>query len=102
MSEVTGAPTGAITCAFCRGRGRDRFGILSHFSTCCVCGGKGTVRVGVPHVPCSFCRSTGVYPLSRLTRTACGGTGVQPAARLTRACPNCLGRGVQPTSTSGF
>jgi len=31
----------SATCAFCRGRGNDPFGIMSHLSTCCVCGGRG-------------------------------------------------------------
>ncbi len=102
MSEVTGARIGAMTCAFCRGRGFDPFGIPSPVSTCCVCGGKGMVRIGLPRVPCRFCRGTGVYPHSRLTCTACGGGGAHFAAQRTSECPNCLGRGVQPASTSGF
>ena len=34
-----------LTCAFCRGRGRDPFDIMSSLSTCCVCGGSGKVLV---------------------------------------------------------
>ena len=35
-----------VACAFCGGRGKDPFGIMSWLSTCCVCGGTGVVQVG--------------------------------------------------------
>lgn len=40
-----------VECAFCRGTGRDPFGIMSHLSNCSVCGGKGVVKVRNPMLP---------------------------------------------------
>ena len=91
-----------IRCAFCRGKGKDPFGVFSELSTCCICGGSGTNLVEQPFVPCAYCRGKGVYPRSRLTCTACGGVGVHSLEGRTETCPNCLGPGVEPASESGF
>ena len=91
-----------IRCAFCRGSGKDPFGVFSQLSTCCICGGSGTNRVQEPYVQCAFCRGTGVYPHSRLTCTACGGVGVSPVEAPHRKCPDCLGTGTDPRSDTGF
>lgn len=92
----------AVQCAFCRGRGVDPFGIMSHLSSCCVCGGGGKVSIKRPHARCAFCRCTGVYPLSRLTCTACGGSGVSHVLGPNMTCAHCLGTGVDPRSKAGF
>lgn len=92
----------SIRCAFCRGGGRDPFGIMSYLSTCCICGGVGRNRVTEPHVHCAFCQGTGVYPLSRLTCTACGGVGVRPVEAPHQPCPQCRGTGVGLGSDAGF
>ena len=101
---VTLAPVGLaeVSCAFCGGKGRDPFGIMSALSTCCVCGGKGKVSTSSPYVGCAFCQGTGVYPLSRLTCTACGGVGVSPVKEPKDTCPKCRGTGVDPYSQAGF
>ena len=65
-----------VQCAFCRGTGRDPFGVLSVLSNCPTCGGKGTVRVKEPYETCSVCRGTGIYYRSRLSCGTCGGKGV--------------------------
>ncbi|MBI2848798.1 MAG: hypothetical protein HYX88_01530 [Chloroflexi bacterium] len=91
-----------VGCGFCRGKGRDPFGIMSSLSTCCVCGGKGKAYVQTPYAPCAFCRKTGVYPHSRLTCTACGGVGVRPVPQPNKVCPHCLGTGADPRSEAGF
>jgi DnaJ-class molecular chaperone len=44
----------SVLCAFCRGTGRDLFGIMSALSTCCVCGGTGTVSIEISYVRCNF------------------------------------------------
>lgn len=81
-----------LTCAFCYGRGRDPFDIMSSLSTCCVCGGSGKVRVKAPAVVCAHCRGTGA--VKTLTCTTCGGRGSlhQPSLP-TVSCPKCLGSG---------
>lgn len=92
----------SIRCAFCHGKGKDPFGILSYLSTCCVCGGMGTHQVREPHVPCAFCQSSGVYPRSRLTCTACRGLGVRPVEAPRQPCPQCRGTGGDLGSETGF
>jgi hypothetical protein len=79
-------------CAFCRGRGKDPFGIMSSLSTCCVCGGSGTVKVPLPSIPCAHCQGTGA--IKTLTCTVCSGKGAvfRPASPMLR-CPVCRGTG---------
>ena len=91
-----------VRCAFCRGTGRDPFGIMSALSTCCVCGGTGSVSIETPYVRCAFCQGSGVYPQSRQTCTACGGAGVIPVHEPNEICPQCLGTGVDLQSEAGF
>ena len=62
-----------LTCAFCSGRGRDPFDVMSSLSTCCVCGGSGKVLVQSPAVLCAHCQGTGA--VKTLTCTTCGGRG---------------------------
>jgi len=81
-----------LTCAFCRGRGRDPFDIMSSLSTCCVCGGRGKVRVQSPAIACAHCRGTGA--VKTLTCTTCGGRGFVPQPLSpTVSCPLCKGAG---------
>ena len=91
-----------IRCAFCRGSGKDPFGVFSHLSTCCICGGSGTGRVEEPYVQCAYCRGTGAHPHSRLTCTASGGAGVSPVEAPHRQCPDCSGIGVDLDSEPGL
>jgi len=83
-----------VKCAFCRGKGKDPFGIMSELSTCCVCGGKGSVTVVEPYLVCRSCSGTGVEAFSRLTCLACRGKGVIPVAQPTETCPVCRGTGL--------
>ena len=92
----------SVLCAFCRGTGRDPFGIMSALSTCCVCGGTGAVLIETPYVRCAFCQGSGVYPRSRQTCTACGGAGVIPVHEPNKTCPHCLGTGIDPQSETGL
>ena len=81
-----------LTCAFCYGRGRDPFDIMSSLSTCCVCGGSGKVLVEAPAVFCAHCRGTGA--VKTLTCTTCGGRGsVHQPSLPTVSCPTCQGSG---------
>lgn len=81
-----------LACAFCGGRGRDPFDVMSRLATCCVCGGSGKVRVGAPAARCAHCRGTGA--VKTLTCTTCGGKGsiALPTMPIVR-CPMCRGTG---------
>ena len=85
--------TTVVTCAFCGGRGRDPFGILSPLATCQVCWKEGKHTLLLPITPCAYCQGTGVHPHSRLTCTSCKGVGMVniPAGAIT--CPACFGTG---------
>ena len=83
-----------LTCAFCRGKGVDPFGLLSVLSTCDVCGGTGKVWVKEPYVSCRACCGTGVQLFTRLACLGCGGKGVQSIEEPVKTCPICLGTGV--------
>lgn len=82
-----------MTCAFCAGRGKDPFGIMSSLATCQVCGGAGRRVLHQPTAPCAFCRGTGVHPGSRLTCTTCGGVGTVEVNAGAVTCPCCGGTG---------
>jgi len=82
-----------ITCAFCRGTGKDPFGLLSELSACQVCLGAGKVKVPLPRRPCAFCDGTGIYAETRLTCTVCGGKGANTVEEPVEACPACKGTG---------
>ena len=91
-ASVTQQAMDAVQCAFCRGTGRDPFGIMSERSACCVCGGPGLVRVQKPCIRCAHCQGAGA--IKTLTCTVCGGTGsVKSANGPTIVCPECRGTG---------
>ena len=66
-----------IKCAFCKGTGKDPFG-LSKLSDCPICRGKGTVKVAKPYEKCKACDGGGVYIRSHLYCWPCRGKGVVP------------------------
>jgi len=66
-----------IECAFCRGKGKDPFG-LSELSNCPICHGKKTVKVTKPYEKCKACGGTGVYIRSHLYCWPCRGKGIVP------------------------
>lgn len=88
-----------IACAFCKGKGRDPFGLLSELATCQVCGGTGKVEVGEPTIRCAYCSGTGVHPFGvRITCTVCNGKGMVRIIGETEICPDCKGGGRAPES----
>ena len=93
VSEVPQSTT--VTCGFCKGKGRDPFGLMSHLSNCQVCGGRGGVWIREPFKECSFCQGSGRQPHSgnQITCGACGGKGVVAAIEASVACPTCGGSG---------
>ena len=71
-----------IVCAFCKGKGRDPFGIPSKLSNCQVCWGKGKVAIAdIPHETCGACKGTGIFEYHRLPCSVCKGKGVVPKDR---------------------
>ena len=64
-----------VKCAFCKGKGLDRFCVPSKLSKCQTCQGKGEVFVPEPHEQCPSCLGTGVYRHHRLNCSVCGGKG---------------------------
>lgn len=84
-----------VTCAFCKGIGKDPFSILSKLATCQVCGGRGKTFVMDPVIKCPFCTGSGVQPHSRLTCTVCKGAG-SIYAKKGNVCLECKGGGKNP------
>lgn len=83
---------GQITCAFCKGEGKDPFDLLSALAICQVCHGIGRVEVKDPLIKCPYCGGTGVYPRNgRVTCTVCYGKGSITIKGLTELCPDCRG-----------
>jgi len=82
-----------VICAFCGGKGRDPFEIMSPLATCQVCGGCGRHSLRPPVAPCAFCQGTGVYPQLRNACTACHGVGQVEIPADAVACPCCGGSG---------
>jgi len=64
-----------IKCAFCKGKGRDPFGILSILSDCQTCKGRGWNYIEKPYMECPSCHGTGVFKHHRLPCAVCGGKG---------------------------
>ena len=88
--------TTEVKCAFCKGTGKDPFGLLSPLSICQVCSGSGKVKVTPPTIECAFCKGTGIYPGKRLTCTVCGGKGVVTIPKDAKLCTICKGTGQAP------
>jgi DnaJ-class molecular chaperone len=83
-----------VRCAFCRGQGRDPFGVMSRLSTCYVCGGETELWVTKPIKECSVCKGTGVSPTgARNSCAACRGVGVVHLEEPSQLCPKCGGTG---------
>ena len=86
-----------LTCAFCRGKGKDPFGLLSPLAQCQVCAGRGRVVIAALEQfirPCAFCKGRGIHPLSRMACSCCLGKGVVIVEIDSIACPACRGKGV--------
>jgi DnaJ-class molecular chaperone len=87
-----------VTCSFCRGTGKDPFGIMSWLSACCVCGGQGSVAVPASRHRCAHCRGTGA--VKTFTCTVCRGTGYVPRnPGPLHDCPECRGSGADAASS---
>lgn len=87
-----------LTCAFCKGKGKDPFEIMSKEATCQVCGGRRKVTVVEPYVPCAHCQASGVSPGSRNVCTSCNGRGAVSVADGKKVCTECGGSGKERES----
>lgn len=75
-----------VCCAFCRGKGKDPFGLLSELSTCQVCLGKGQIPMTSPYLPCPACGGCGGEHGTRLVCSMCAGKGVVSPHTYALAC----------------
>ena len=83
-----------IICAFCKGKRKDPFDLLSKLAICQVCGGTGKVEIEEPAIRCIYCKGTGVYPHNgRITCTVCSGKGMVTVKGATEECFECKGTG---------
>ena len=82
-----------VKCAFCKGTGKDPWGLMSVLAECQVCKGRGTVKIEEPYEKCPVCHGTGVQHNRRLNCLACGGKGVLPIKDGMKTCPECGGSG---------
>lgn len=98
MAAHPAAPATVVPCAFCRGSGRDPFGVLTPLSDCPVCLGRGDLEVPEPLVRCAYCRGKGVQPHTRLTCSSCAGKGFQTIPMPREVCRRCGGLGEVPES----
>lgn len=87
-----------IVCAYCRGKGRDPFGIPSALSDCQVCIGRGKVRLHPPVDRCPTCRGSGRYIHHRLPCAVCHGKGSVTKLPEGKRCQHCRGKGLDPES----
>lgn len=85
-------PMAEVKCAYCKGIGKDPWGVMSVLADCQVCKGKGTVKIAEPFEKCPVCQGTGVQYNTRLNCLACGGKGVLTVEE-GDVCPVCGGTG---------
>ena len=84
-----------VPCAFCGGKGRDAFGVMSWLSTCYVCFGRKDVSVVEPFKECRYCKGTGIEPKNgRVSCIVCKGYGVVHIEESSMECPACKGAAV--------
>ena len=81
-------------CAYCKGTGKDPWGLMSPLANCQVCKGKGTVQIEKPYITCPVCKGRGNQRNTRLTCLACGGKGVVHIEKGMKICPECGGTGI--------
>lgn len=87
-----------ITCAFCKGKGKDPFGVLSKLSNCQVCLGRGRMSLQKPVEKCFACKGTGLFAHHRLPCSVCRGVGFVTKIRGEKRCEKCSGDGVEVES----
>lgn len=83
----------SITCAFCKGTGKDPFEVPSKLSNCQVCIGRGTVQVVEPIEICPYCKGSGIFYHHRMPCSVCGGKGSVTKVKGEKRCEKCQGNG---------
>jgi len=86
-------PIAEVKCAYCKGTGKDPWGITSVLTNCQVCKGKGRVKIEKPFQKCPVCQGTGVQYKRGPSCLACGGKGVLTVPEGRQVCPECAGTG---------
>ncbi|MDA2925975.1 hypothetical protein MYX78_01885 [Acidobacteria bacterium AH-259-G07] len=92
--KVVSKPTAEVKCAYCKGTGRDPWGLMSVLAACQVCTGKGTVNIEEPYITCPVCKGRGNQRNTRLTCLACKGKGAVHVEKGMNSCPECDGTGM--------
>lgn len=82
-----------LTCAFCKGKGKDPFEVPSKLSNCQVCIGRGTVQVVEPVETCHYCKGKGLFFHHRMPCAVCGGKGSVTKIKGEKRCEKCAGDG---------
>lgn len=80
-------------CAFCKGKGKDPFGIPSKLSDCQVCLGRGMVQSVEPLATCPYCKGGGVFFNHRMPCAVCKGKGKVTKIKGAERCAKCTGDG---------
>ncbi len=84
-----------ITCAFCKGEGKDPFGIMSPTAICSVCHGLKEHYILKPYSTCAYCKGTGIEQGTRNPCLSCHGRGqVSHHEGKLSICPTCRGSGM--------
>lgn len=84
-----------VVCAFCKGIGKDPFGIMSPEAVCQVCNGTGAHIIVKPHIACAYCHGSGVEFGTRNTCLSCGGKGQISMNKQHALCDLCHGSGME-------
>ncbi|MBU3965740.1 hypothetical protein KKG29_01200 [Patescibacteria group bacterium] len=82
-----------ITCAFCKGKGKDPFEVPSKLSNCQVCNGRGRAQVIEPVEICPYCKGSGIFFNHRMPCAVCGGRGAVTKIKGEKRCAKCKGDG---------
>lgn len=86
-----------VHCAFCKGMGKDPFGVMYEGSVCAVCSGSGEHYILKPHTQCAYCKGSGVEFGTRNACLGCHGRGcvsLNSKGPFIR-CPSCNGVGME-------
>lgn len=95
ISSQSHKPLGKIVCAFCKGKGKDPFGVMYPEAVCSVCHGMKEHYILKPFVNCAYCKKTGVEPGTRNSCLACHGRGsISSHKSNTKICLRCHGSGM--------
>lgn len=85
-----------IACSFCKGTGKDPFGIMSPLATCSVCHGMKEHYILKPFSQCHYCNGSGVESGTRNTCLSCHGRGqVSHHKGKLNICESCRGSGME-------